>query len=117
MQCTSLAGKTSDLLMLKSGVPQGSILGPLLFSIFMNDLPSVIEHGKIIMYADDTALMYSATNPRDIETCLNHDLDRVRKWLERNHLTLNTEKKTCFMIFGTPQKLSKLQHTNQNQCF
>ena len=69
-QCTSLLGKKSDVLKLKSGVPQGSILGPLLFTLFMNDLPSVIEHCKVIMYADDTALMYSSSNPREIETCL-----------------------------------------------
>ena len=109
-QCTFLLGKKSDVLKSKSGVPQGSILGPLLFTLFMNDLPSVIEHGKVIMYADDTALMYSSSNPREIETCLNHDWDCVRKWLERNQLTLNTDK-TCFMIFGTPQKLLNLQYT------
>ena len=90
-----------------SGVPQGSILGPLLFTVMVNDLPSVTTNSKIMMYADDTVLFYSAKKVDEIESSLNEDLRHVNSWVNTNGLSLNPIK-TQFMIFGTPQKLSSI---------
>jgi sarcosine oxidase/L-pipecolate oxidase len=63
----------SDPLPLKSGVPQGSILGPLLFVIFVNDLPNAVNSCSILMYADDTVIFYSGKSVTDIENVLSSE--------------------------------------------
>jgi hypothetical protein len=89
------------------GVPQGSILGPLLFLIYVNDLTSCTLSSKIVFYADDTVIYYSSRKPDDINDTLNADLAIVSNWFNQNLLALNTSK--CkFMLFGSPQKLSKV---------
>ena len=84
-----------------------SILGPLLFTVMVNDLPSVATNSKIMMYADDTVLFYSAKKVDELESSLNEDLCHVNSWVNTNGLSLNPIK-TQFMIFGTPQKLSSI---------
>ena len=65
-----------------TGVPQGSILGPLLFLIIFNDLSDVIENSKVIKYADDTVLYVSGKTATDITEELNRDLSRLDKWFQ-----------------------------------
>ena len=89
-----------------SGVPQGSILGPVLFILYINDLPSCIQFSNIMMYADDTVIYLSSTTTLDIELKLNLDLVNLSQWLHHNKLVLNM-KKTEFMTFGTRQRLAK----------
>ena len=89
------------------GVPQGSILGPLLFIIYVNDLPNCLRHCKIILYADDTLIHYSAKTVQDIETYLNIDLQTVSQWLQSNLLTLNCDK-SRFVLFGSTRRLKSL---------
>ena len=90
------------------GVPQGSILGPLLFLIYVNDLPDCHLASAIILYADDTVLYYSSKSVSDLEHHINADLGTVSEWFSRNLLTLNISK--CnFVIFGSPQKLIRIQ--------
>ena len=97
-------GAISDALPLNIGVPQGSILGPLLFLIFINDLPKCISHGKLSMYADDTTLYVSDTDI-DVITCkLKSDLIAISDWLIKNKLFINADK-TNIMLIGTGAKL------------
>ena len=77
-----------------SGVPQGSILGPLLFVIFINDLPLVLQNVYADLYADDTTLHKSTSSVSVLNVELNTDLHNVVEWYHENNMVLNTEKKT-----------------------
>ena len=88
--------------------PQGTILGPLLFLIHMNDLPSCLQYSQPRMYADDTNLSFASNSINNIEVKLNDDLVRVNEWLIANKLTLNSSK-TEFMLIGSRPRLSTFQ--------
>ena len=80
------------------GVPQGSILGPLLFIIYMNDIWNVSELLFTVLYADDTCVVIHGKDMLSIITTLNHELHMLSTWLKANKLSLNTDK-TYYMIF------------------
>ena len=90
------------------GVPQGCILGLLLF-LNLRELSSDCQLASdIILYADDTVIYYSTKNVIDLEHHINADLRTVSEWFSRNLLTLNISK--CnFVIFGSPWKLNRIQ--------
>ena len=90
------------------GVPQGSVLGPLLFIMYINDLPTVTKYCKVHFYADDTLLFFESISVQAIEAALSQDLDHVVGWLNQNYLMLN-HSKTKVMLMGTHQKLSSVQ--------
>ena len=100
-------GSLSKTLSLSCGVPQGTILGPLLFLLYINDLPNCLMRSEPRMYADDTHLTYAGETTEDIQSSLNHDLENVKNWLIANKLTLNMTK-TEFMLIGSRQKLQTL---------
>ena len=102
--CTSLseAGKVH------CGVPQGSIIGPLLFILFYNDFPSCLIHSDVIVYADDTVIFVPGKDLAIIEARLSADMQRIHEWCTDNELILNLSKgKTESMLFGTSKRLSK----------
>ena len=100
---TSINNSTSTPKPVTVGVPQGSILGPLLFLIYINDLPDCLNNCKSILYADDTLLYYSAKSVKDLQAIINDDLQSLSHWLNDSLLTLNYDK-TKFMIFTNRQR-------------
>jgi len=93
------------------GVPQGSILGPLLFLLYINDLPKCSPNLQFIMFADDTNIIYSDTSQKSLELTLNKELKTISDWFKLNKLSLNV-KKTNFMIFRNKYSRS---HTSNIQ--
>ena len=89
---------------LKMGVPQGTVLGPVLFLIYMNDLSLNISDSLLTMYADDTTVTCCGKTIDEACNKLNHCLSSISRWFTVNRLVINTEKSN-FMIIGTPQKI------------
>ena len=86
-----------------NGVPQGSILGPLLFLLFINDLPLYTEEVKTNLYADDTTLYYTGKSVIEIKNKLQHSVISLHRWCKGNGMVLNTSK-TKVMLITTKQK-------------
>ena len=105
-QFYQIRGFKSPIGKVLSGVPQGSILGPLLFIIYMNDLPHCIENGHVAMYADDTSTSCEVKSVHDITVKVIPDLVKLCDWLKSRKLSLNMMK-TEFMIIGSTQNVLK----------
>lgn len=93
-----------------SGVPQGSILGPLLFILHMNDLPFHLTETEIDLYADDATQYASDNSLQNVEVKLNRQIQPIIHWSLMNKMVLN-EEKTKVMVVASSQKLSTLQET------
>ena len=92
-------GIFSEIKILKTGVPQGSTLGPLLFLLYINDLPYVLKNTSCLMFADDTVLYHSHPSSVDLNHEIQTDLDSVSKWCLKNYITLNITK-SQYVQFG-----------------
>ena len=104
-QCVHVNGKVSAFGTLKTGVPQGSVLGPVLFCLFINDLPMHFSNRKVVctMFADDTTLYTSSNSTDTIANTLQKSLDELSCWCLSNHMVLNPSK-TKYMLVTTRQK-------------
>ena len=88
----------SELMTVKCAVPQGSVLDPLLFIIYINDLPNALKHCKCIMFADDSTLYTSFSSMTELSNDTNTDLAFLAEWFRANKLSLNINK-SMYIIF------------------
>lgn len=90
-----ICGTISENYDVTQGVPQGSVLGPLLFLLFVNDLPAIMQEGLVVMFADDTSMLLSARNPVELQDKINSILLSYQDWCHSNTLILNIGKTEC----------------------
>lgn len=97
--CGDLCSEDGEV---SSGVAQGSVFGPLLFCCHVNDLPSVLKHCAIQMYADDVQLFVGRLGPcaRDLVRMVNEDLARIHQWCQWNKLVVNQSKSKALFVKG-----------------
>jgi len=100
VQCVKVDQNVSALSNIKMGIPQGSILGPLLFSLFINDLPLHCSGASCQLYADDAVLYVPAKSPEQAAAILSTSMSDIQQWLIQNQLVLNFSKTVsmCFSI-------------------
>jgi len=103
-QCVCINGEMSETRTIDLGVPQGSILGPLLFNVYINSLSSAITKSELILYADDAVLVVAASTSRELTDALRHDFNEICNWYISNKLTVNV--KTKLMLSGSKTMLS-----------
>jgi len=84
--------------LVKCGVPQGSVLGPKLFLLYINDIVNVSTSLKFILFADDTTILCSGETLHELNQIMNLELEKLKHWFSANKLTLNL-KKTSYMLF------------------
>ena len=102
-QYVSINGYESGLAAINCGVPQGSVLGPLLFLLYINDLNQAIKFCKVHHFADDTNLLCLSNSIKKLSKLVNADLKHLLNWLNANKISLNV-KKTEMIIFKSKQK-------------
>ena len=91
-QKVCINGYESELKTLHHGVPQGSVLGPLLFLLYINDLHKCISHCSTFDFADDTNLLSICENYKKLQKQVNRDLNFLQQWLLSNKISLNKDK-------------------------
>lgn len=109
-QAVHVHSTLSNFLTTNQGVPQGSILGPLLFLIYMNDLPQAVTNSEPFLYADDTTILASDKSIHSLTLKLQEDLNSILTWCHCNSLSINPTK-TKFMIFHSNNKILPSQVT------
>ena len=107
LQRTTICNEWSTVNKVMFGVPQGSILGPLFFIIYVNDIVKAIKHSSCKLYADDLVLHIDDVNPAVACVKLQADVHFLSDWCNRNLMTLN-EKKTQVCWYGSPQQIATL---------
>ena len=98
MQCVQIDTVVSSFLPVETGVPQGSILGPLLFLIYINDFPLVCNQMTTYLYADDTSIFIEGSDEREVQNTINTLMPKIEDWFAANQLSLNTDK-TYYQIY------------------
>ena len=101
-QTTQIAGHISNRASISFGVPQGSVLGPLLFFLYVNDIHRCATKLKFYLFADGTNILFAEKNLKVTETVVNTELCKLYDWITSNKLTLNISKSN-FVIFNPKQ--------------
>ena len=105
-------GAGSTLGNIEVGAPQGSCLGPLLFLVYINELPQAVQESNVSMSADDTSLCYQSHDLTRLNEVINNDLRKLDSWLQGNKLSLNVAK-THSMLICTKQKHKSLKNQDK----
>ncbi len=106
-QATKVNNEMSSVGRVRYGIPQGSILGLLLFVIYINDLPQSLHDSRVHLYADDMVISVTGTSTEDLDVKLSARLQKVASWMRSNQFTLNV-KKTNIMTFGTTHTINRI---------
>ena len=109
MQRVKSKGSFSSWISVRGGIPQGSTLGPLLFLVYVNDMPSLVQHGNLLQFADDTTLICCGDTCDDVQRQLAHDLELVSKWITFSKMQLNINKSSV-MWFSSKHSKRKIQY-------
>ena len=113
IQFVHYGGGSSEALEVECGVPQGSILGPMLFLLHINDLVKDVKKCQVLKYADDTVIYTASQSITKIERALANEMENISKWLNNDRLIINLKKgKTEAMLFGTTKRRSMIDGLN-----
>ena len=110
-QSTVIGGLSSGTCSINCGVPQGSVLGPLLFLVYINSIVLNIHNGRYFMYADDLAVAVSNKDPSIARALIQDDLDRISNWCDRFRLTVNADKTQVLWCHGEKCKVDWKVHS------
>ena len=99
LQCVKCNDTLSNPILMKYGVPQGSVLGPLLFLVYINDMPSASDKFSFTLFADDTCITATHKDIAQLEILVNTELVKIEQWLVNKKLSLNIAK-SCYLIFS-----------------
>ena len=106
-QKTKLYNGISDLKPVTIGVPQGSTIGPVMFIIYINDLPGILEHATPLMYADDTVLYCGDVDNKIVRKKMQKDLNNIERWCHENRLSLNVSKTKIVTFMSDHQRKNR----------
>lgn len=100
LQCVRVGNAISSFRPITRGVPQGSVLGPTLFNLFLNDITMLNLDSKLLLYADDVVLYFTGENLTSITNILQADLDKIQQWSINNGLAINASKTKALLVGG-----------------
>ena len=100
----STSGYNSDVISINCGALQGSVLGPRLFLIYINDLQKAIQHCKVHHFANDTNLFHRSKSVKNLNNLVSRDMKQLNNWLSANKISINVEK-TELVTFKSPRKV------------
>ena len=104
-QFVTYNGTSSSMKTICCGVPQGSILGPILFLLYINDLSNVCKNTEPFLFADDSNLFISDKDPLNLESQLNKELENISVWLKINKLSLNIKRHIIWCLLEKEKSL------------